>query len=163
MGCGIVAVALVFAKPRIRVLMLSGRRHQRRVTPTFFSPSNAPKTVCRPKTSRRARPKQTGDSEEWSSLRYCSAGGSNWVVVTGWQPGLGGLGGLGGGRGLEAAPGTAVKMAIYHFVFKRGSGEREWMWMALSGWGKQQTSKRKTANQTKNQTKPNRTEPSEMK
>jgi len=52
-------------------------------------------------------------------------------------------------------------MAIYHFVFKRGSGEREWMWMALSGWGKQQTANGKQ--QTKRKTKPNRTEPSEMK
>lgn len=143
-------MVLVFAKPRIRVLMLSGRRHQRRVTPTFFSPANAPKTVCRPKSksSRHSRPKQTGTGRSWveCSSVHCV------IAVPGVK-----VGGQDDGRGFcgsEAAPGTAVKMAIYHFVFKRGSGEREREEvLELLG----------TENRTKNQTKLNRTNWNEMK
>lgn len=76
---------------------------------------------------------------EWSSV-HCV------IAVPGVK-----VGGQDDGRGFcgsEAAPGTAVKMAIYHFVFKRGSGEREREEvLELLG----------TENRTKNQTKLNRT------
>lgn len=75
---------------------------------------------------------------EWSSVHCVIAvPGSKWAARM-----------TGGVCGSEAAPGTAVKMAIYHFVFKRGSGEREREEvLELLG----------TENRTKNQTKLNRT------
>lgn len=130
-------LVLVFARPRILVLVLSGRRHQWRVTREFFSPTQCAKNSLAEK-QQRGQNKLRPSRVEFIALLQCL-----WVKRWRWEcrRGLGGT--------LEAAPGTAVKMAIYHFVFKRGAGEKG--------------VRIQTENQMKNQTKLNRTKWNEMK